>query len=101
MILVAIIIGTLIAGIGSVWLAAVLTGMFGLFHGFAHGSEIPSLADPVAYSTGFVFATGLLHVAGIGLGMASHLKRGALAIRGAGAIIALCGVYFLVQAVAV
>ena len=81
-----------------IWLAGSLTGMFGLFHGFAHGSEIPSLADPVAFSTGFVFATGLLHVAGIGLGMASHLKGGTLAIRGVGAIISLCGMYFLVQA---
>ena len=83
-----------------IWLAGSLTGMFGLFHGFAHGSEIPSLADPVAFSTGFVFATGLLHVAGIGLGMASHLRGGALAIRGVGAVISLCGVYFLIQAVA-
>ena len=83
-----------------IWLAGSLTGMFGLFHGFAHGSEIPSLADPVAFSTGFVFATGLLHVTGIGLGLASHLKGGTLAIRGGGAIISLCGMYFLVQAVA-
>ena len=81
-----------------VWLAGSLTGLFGLFHGYAHGSEIPSLADPVAFSTGFVLATGLLHVAGIGLGMAHRFKVGALAIRGAGAVISLCGVYFLAQA---
>ena len=84
-----------------IWLAGSLTGMFGLFHGYAHGSEIPSLADPVAFSTGFVLATGMLHVAGIGLGMANRLKGGALAIRGVGAAISLCGVYFLAQAVAV
>ena len=83
-----------------IWLAASLTGMFGLFHGYAHGSEIPSLADPVAFSTGFVLATGMLHVAGIGLGMANRLKGGALAIRGAGAVISLFGVYFFAQAVA-
>ena len=81
-----------------VWLAGSLTGLFGLFHGYAHGSEIPSLADPVAFSTGFVLATGLLHVAGIGLGMAHRFKVGALAIRGVGAVISLCGVYFLAQA---
>ena len=83
-----------------IWLAASLTGMFGLFHGYAHGSEIPSLADPVAFSTGFVLATGMLHVAGIGLGMANRLKGGALAIRGIGAVISLFGVYFFAQAVA-
>ena len=81
-----------------IWLAGSLTGLFGLFHGYAHGSEIPSLADPVAFSTGFVLATGLLHVAGIGLGMAHRFKVGALAIRGVGAVISLCGVYFLAQA---
>jgi urease accessory protein len=82
-----------------IWLAGLLTGMFGLFHGFAHGSEIPSLADPVAYSTGFVLATGSLHVAGIGLGMANRLSGGALAIRAVGAIISLTGVYFFAQAI--
>lgn len=81
-----------------IWLAGGLTGMFGLFHGYAHGAEIPSLADPVAYSTGFVLATGSLHVAGIGVGMASKLPGGAVAIRAIGALISLCGVYFLSQA---
>lgn len=83
-----------------IWIAGSLTGMFGLFHGYAHGAEIPSLADPVAYSTGFVLATGSLHVAGIGLGMANRLPGGAMAIRGVGAAISLCGAYFLAQAVA-
>ena len=83
-----------------IWIAGTLTGLFGLFHGYAHGAEIPSLADPVAYSTGFVLATGSLHVAGIGLGMANRLPGGALAIRGVGAAIALSGAYFLAQAIA-
>ena len=82
-----------------IWIAGILTGLFGLFHGYAHGAEIPSLADPVAYSTGFVLATGSLHVAGIGLGMANRLPGGARAIRGVGAAISLCGAYFLAQAI--
>lgn len=81
-----------------IWLAGSLTAMFGLFHGYAHGAEIPSLADPVAYSTGFVLATGSLHVAGIGLGMANRLPGGTLVIRGGGAAISLCGIYFFAQA---
>lgn len=81
-----------------IWIAGSLTGMFGLFHGYAHGAEIPSLADPVAYTTGFVLATGSLHVAGIGLGMATRLSGGTLATKGAGALISLCGVYFFAQA---
>ena len=83
-----------------IWVAGALAGLFGLFHGYAHGAEIPSLADPVAFSTGFVLATGSLHVAGIGIGMAHRLKRGTLAIRWIGALIAMCGVYFLTQALA-
>ena len=73
-------------------------GAFGLFHGHAHGTEIPSLADPVAYSTGFVLATGLLHVAGIGLGQTIQLPRGMMVARVGGGLIALCGAYFLIKA---
>lgn len=83
----------------SIWVAGSLAAMFGLFHGYAHGAEIPSLADPVAYSTGFVLATGSLHVAGIGLGMVTSLPGGNVVIRGIGAIIAGCGIYFIAQAI--
>lgn len=83
----------------SIWVAGALTGMFGLFHGYAHGAEIPSLADPVAYSTGFVLATGSLHVAGIGLGMIRGLPGGNAVTRGIGAIIAVCGLYFIAQVI--
>ncbi len=78
-----------------IWIAVGLTGLFGLFHGFAHGTEIPSLADPIAYSSGFVLATGMLHVAGIGLGQFDRWRLGKLAIRGAGALIMIAGLYFL------
>ena len=78
-----------------VWLACTIVAVFAVFHGFAHGTEIPSLADPIAYSTGFMLATGSLHVAGIGIGTSNHLRGGTLVTRGIGAAIALAGFYFL------
>src|SRR5215468_6586479 len=58
----AIVLGLMVA------LAAALVGAFAVFHGHAHGAELPPGADAVAYSVGFVVATGLLHLAGIGFG---------------------------------
>jgi urease accessory protein len=49
--------------------AALVVGLFGIFHGYAHGSEMPAFANPVAYGAGFLSATALLHLAGIGIGM--------------------------------
>jgi urease accessory protein len=51
-----------------VWAASLVVALFAVFHGYAHGKELPSAADPVSYSAGFVLATGLLHVSGICLG---------------------------------
>ncbi|MGX7896502.1 HupE/UreJ family protein [Tsuneonella sp. HG222] len=81
-----------------VWLASILVGLFGLFHGYAHGTELPSMADPIAFSLGFVLATGMLHVFGIALGTVSKRKGGEMVVRGAGGIIALAGIYYLVAA---
>ena len=78
-----------------VWLACIIVAVFAVFHGFAHGTEIPSLADPIAYSTGFMLATGSLHLAGIGLGTINSLRGGAVITRGMGAAVALAGLYFL------
>lgn len=77
------------------WLAAVLVGLFALFHGHAHGTELPEAADPLAYALGFVVATGLLHLTGIGLGLLSKWQAGRAAVRAGGAAIAGAGVYFL------
>jgi urease accessory protein len=78
------------------WVAAVLVGVFAIFHGHAHGTELPHAASPLAYSIGFVVATGLLHLCGIGIGTLSHWERGRLVVRAAGGLIALVGVAFLV-----
>ncbi len=82
-----------------VWLACVIVAVFAVFHGFAHGTEIPSLADPIAFSTGFMLATGSLHLAGIGLGTINSLRGGTLITRGMGIAVALAGFYFLSVAV--
>ncbi len=93
--------GAIAGGIRApVWAASVIVGIFAIFHGYAHGQELPSLADPVAYSVGFVLATGLLHVAGITIGLLANVPGGTVAIRGAGALIAASGVYFLYRSLA-
>lgn len=77
------------------WVAAVIVGAFAVFHGHAHGTELPEAADPIAYAVGFVIATGLLHLAGIGIGFFSNRPWGAWAVRGAGAVVAAVGAAFL------
>jgi len=79
------------------WMAAVLVGVFAIFHGHAHGAELPAGADALAYSIGFVVATGLLHLAGIAIGVLARWPAGRLAVRSAGGLIALAGVIFLAR----
>ena len=83
-----------------VWAASLLVGIFAIFHGYAHGSELPSIADPIAFSAGFVLATGLLHVAGIGIGLLNDRPGGLRITRGLGVFIACCGIWYLFRAVA-
>jgi urease accessory protein len=78
--------------------ACALTGVFGFFHGYAHGRELPLSADPAAYCAGFVLATGLLHAAGIALGAARRLPWGDRATRIAGVSMAGLGAHFLLAA---
>jgi urease accessory protein len=82
-----------------IWAAALVVATFALFHGYAHGQELPSAADPVGYSAGFVLATGLLHVAGIGVGALSVYRWGMLAARVAGGLIAATGLWLLCAAI--
>lgn len=80
-------------------IACTIVALFALFHGYAHGSELPSAADPVGYSLGFVIATGLLHILGVGIGSIRWVRRGDLALRGLGGVVAACGAWFLVAAI--
>ena len=80
-----------------VLVACAVVAMFGLFHGYSHGVELPSAADPIGYATGFVLCTGLLHVAGIALGSLRTLRYGNAGLRVGGGVIAACGLFFLVR----
>lgn len=77
------------------WIAAIIVAAFAIFHGHAHGTELPKAANALAYSVGFVVSTGLLHLAGIGIGELIRWPAGQIIARAVGGIIALAGVGFL------
>jgi urease accessory protein len=77
------------------WVAVVIVGLFAIFHGHAHGAELPAGADALAYSAGFVIATGCLHLCGIAFGQLARWPAGQMAVRAAGGMIAIAGVMFL------
>ena len=74
-----------------------LVGLFALFHGFAHGIELPEGADALLFSLSFVVATGLLHLVGIGLGEVRRWAWGPSVLKLAGAVIAAVGIWSLTQ----
>ena len=80
------------------WVALVLIAYFALCHGYAHGAELPLSADPADYAIGFVLATGMIHLFGIGVGLALNKPMHGRLSRGLGALIGLGGLYFLVPA---
>ncbi len=74
--------------------AAVLVGFFAIFHGYAHGAELPEGQSGILYSIGFVVSTGTLHASGIGVGLIHRWDKGKRALRIAGAGIAAGGAWF-------
>jgi urease accessory protein len=93
----AVVLGAMVAFAARppLWTAALAVGTFAIFHGHAHGAELPTGTDAVAYFAGFVVATGLLHLAGIALGLTARWPSGRIGVRGAGAAIACLGIVFL------
>lgn len=81
------------------WVACAIVAAFAVFHGYAHGVELPSAADPVGYSVGFVLATGILHVCGIGIGLLNERPYGMVMTRAMGAVVAVVGTWFVFQVV--
>ena len=77
------------------WIAAIIVAAFAIFHGHAHGTELPNAANALAYSVGFVVSTGLLHLAGIGIGELIRWPAGQIIARAIGGLIAIAGVGFL------
>jgi urease accessory protein len=92
----ALLLGSMVAAEAHppLWVAVIMVGVFGLYHGHAHGTELPPNQDGLSYSIGFVVATGCLHGVGITLGLVHHWKAGAIALRVAGIVIAMAGVIF-------
>jgi urease accessory protein len=80
--------------------AAALVGVFAIFHGYAHGTELPPGQSGLLYSIGFVVATGCLHAVGIGIGTVHRWQWGQKFVRVAGGAVAAAGVFFLWKAFA-
>lgn len=81
-------------------LAALLVGFFAIFHGHAHGAELPPGQSAMLYSIGFVIATGCLHAIGIGIGAVHRWGWGQKFLRVAGALVTLGGFFFMYKAIA-
>ena len=84
------------------WAALIAVAFFALFHGNAHGTEIPDITNTigllVAYILGFLIATAGLHVIGALIGLlASRSKRGPTLMRIGGLVIALIGVMLIIN----
>ncbi|PJK31700.1 HupE/UreJ family protein [Minwuia thermotolerans] len=93
----ALILGVLIALAAKppLWMAWIVVGLFAIFHGHAHGTELPEATSAVTYSIGFVVGTGLMHLVGIGFGLLARWPEGRIAVRAGGGVIALAGLGFL------
>lgn len=84
-----------------VWLTMVFVGIFAMFHGHAHGTELPILSetflDVLAYVFGFLVATATLHLIGALVGQSlESTPRGENILRFAGAVIAGVGVLLVI-----
>lgn len=78
--------------------AMTLVGFFAIFHGHAHGAEMPTDGSALTYAAGFLLATALLHAAGIALGLGiARIGNliGRRAVQAAGGAMALAGIVIL------
>ncbi len=73
-----------------VWVYGLIVAFFGMFHGFAHGAEMPVDASGSAFAAGFVAATALLHITGIAAATAFGARSHTATRIGSG-IVALTG----------
>lgn len=80
--------------------AAVVVSFFAIFHGHAHGSELPAGQSALLFSIGFVIATGCLHGVGISIGLIHKWPWGQRALRMAGGGVATAGLFFMWRAFA-
>ncbi|OWW04597.1 Ni/Fe hydrogenase [Rhizobium sp. R72] len=80
--------------------AAILIGVFAIFHGYAHGAELPVGENALFFSLGFVIATGLLHAVGIVIGLLYQWPWGKITVRAVGGMVGAVGAFFLWNALA-
>jgi urease accessory protein len=99
---IGIALSILVLGLAIAWkwrpveiVPLALIAIFALCHGYAHGVELPSAADPAAYAAGFVLATGMIHLIGIGVGLLLGKPLHGWLARGLGGVIAAGGVFYL------
>jgi urease accessory protein len=93
----AIVLGAMVALTvrPALWVSSLMVAIFALFHGHAHGAELPLGMGATSYALGFVAGTAALHGAGIGLGLTFGPNAGQMATRAIGALIAVGGAAFL------
>ena len=93
-----VILGLFIAAERRISILVVMIGVgfFAIFHGYAHGSEMPDTAEPFLYALGFLVGTALIHIAGVVIGdISRHYESGKIALRVGGALIAVVGLLFV------
>lgn len=93
-----LILGVVIAGGRAllVLVALAAVSIFGFMHGYAHGVETPSIAQPALYAAGFLMGTAIIHLAGVLIGeVARRYPTGPTVLRFIGAGIATMGALFL------
>ena len=80
-----------------IFLIMIFVGIFGLFHGIAHGLEIPAASSPILFILGFIFGTTALHIFGVIVGHLSLKTKMSLnLLRLTGIIFSVYGMYLIV-----
>ncbi|MGG7056628.1 HupE/UreJ family protein [Nitrosomonas sp. ANs5] len=77
-------------------ISACIIGFFALFHGHAHGAEMPLAIEAAAYCFGFALSTALLHAIGIASGCVLHKLNIGKIVRWSGGVIAFSGIYLTI-----
>ena len=78
------------------WIASVIVGLFAIYHGYAHGQNLPAASNPIAFALGFVLGSGTLHLIGILFSLIERYNWGVKALQLGGIIIALVGLAVLI-----
>jgi len=79
-------------------IAILIISIFALFHGYAHGYELPKANDPISFIIGFVLSTGLIHLSGVGIGYFFDKFDNKNICKSIGILIAIFGIIFLFKA---